>query len=554
MYDAIVVGTGISGGWAALELCTNGLKTLVLERGRDMPHGDYPTANIENWDLPNQGNLTKKEKIEHAVQAQNSFMDAATKHLWINEEDGEYLQAKPYQWFRGDHLGGRSLVWGRQSYRLSDIDFESNIRNGIAIDWPIRYADIKPWYDYVEKFIGVSGSAEGLAQLPDGIFLPPMKMNKLEREASQKLKNSDPKRVMTIGRVANNTIDHNGRPACIKRNKCIRGCPLGAYFSTQSSTLPAAHATGKMDLKVNAVVKRIIYDDHKQRAIGVEYYDKEKRENITVESRIIFVNASTIATTAILLNSKSKRFPNGLGNDSGQLGKNLMDHHSQVGAQGTTPLYKDYIDDESRPNGIYIPRFKNLPGQPKSDYIGGFGYQGSASRIGWRRPIREAEFGKAYKDAATEFGDWQFGLVGFGECLPYESNQIRLYSEKEDRYGMPLVEINAQWGTNESKMRKDMQNEAIDILERVGLENIQGFDNNPIMGSNHHEMGTARMGNNQKSSVLNKWNQVHAVKNVFVTDGSCMTSSASQNPSLTYMAITARAANYAVAELKRKNL
>ena len=537
-----------------MELCKKGLRTLVLERGREMKHGDYPTANKESWELPNHGELTLKDRIDHPVQAQSPFMDQATRHLWVKEEDGAYLQSKPFMWFRGDHVGGRSIMWGRQSYRWSDIDFESNQRNGVGVDWPIRYKDIKPWYDHVERHIGVSGSKLGLAQLPDGLFQPPMQMNHLERNVAKKLDQHYNDRHLTIGRVANLTQDHKGRSKCQYRNRCIRGCPLGSYFSSQSSTLPVAFNTGKMTLQSNALVTKVIYDDEKEKVIGVEYYDRVTNVLKIARAKIIFLNASAIATAAILLNSKSKRFPDGLGNDSDQVGRNLMDHHYKVGAQGTTSSYKEYIHDSSRPNGIYLPRFRNIPGRDMRDnYIGGFGYQGSASRVGWRRAIAEAEYGKIYKDAASEYGDWEFGIMGFGECLPYEANRVTLHSYRKDKFGMPLIDIDAQWGQNEYEMRKDMQESAVEMLHEAGLENVQGYDEPCIIGANNHEMGTARMGNDPKSSVLNKWNQIHAAANVFVTDGACMTSSACQNPSLTYMALTARAADYAVKELKRQN-
>ena len=554
MFDAIVVGSGISGGWAAMELCKRGLKTLMIERGRQLLHGDYPNANKNDWELPNHNELTLMDKVESPIQTLNPFMSQANRHLWIKDQDGEYLQTKPFHWFRGDHVGGRSLMWGRQCYRLSDIDFESNLRNGVGVDWPIRYADIEPWYDYVEKFIGVSGSKLGIDHLPDGIFLPPMKLNKLEREIQNKLREEYSNRFLTIGRAANITKDHQGRPACQNRNRCSRGCPLGSYFSTQSSTLPVANSTGNLTLKTDAVVQSVVYDDRMEKAIGVRFYNRATSETETIKSKIIFINASTLGSTSILLNSKSNRFPNGLGNDSGQLGKNLMDHHYNVGAIGTTSKYKEFIHNSNRPNVVYLPRFRNLTGRTQRPYVGGFAYQGGASRIGWRRPINAAEYGASYKNAATEFGDWQFSLMGYGECLPYESNRVELNPNKKDKFGMPLLDVSAQWGKNEHSMRVDMQNDAVEMLERVGLDNVTGFNDVCVMGANNHEMGTARMGKQPNTSVLNKWNQIHAVKNVFVTDGACMTSSACQNPSLTYMALTARAANFAVDELNKQNI
>jgi len=558
-YDAIVVGTGISGGWAAKELTEKGLKTLVLERGRMVRHiEDYPTMTKEKWELPYRDTLTHEELKFYPVQNRTGYtMRQSLKHWWVNDLENPYTEIKRFDWIRGYHVGGRSILWGRQSYRLSEMDFEANAKDGIAVDWPVRYEDIKPWYDYVESTIGVSGENLGLQQLPDGKFLPPMELNCLEDHVKNSIKEKFPGRTLTIGRAAHLTAPLQSNPhnrgTCQYRNLCMRGCPYGAYFSSNSSTLPAAEKTGNMTLQPNAIVREIIYDETQNRATGVRVLDSETGEEKEYYAKIIFLNASTLGTTSILLNSVSNRFPNGLGNDSGELGHNLMDHHFRVGAYGSFDGFEEFYYAGRRPNGIYIPRYRNLNGE-KRDYIRGFGYQGGASRENWMRGVQELAIGKELKELVTHPGKWNMGLTGFGECLPYHENKVTLNRDVKDKYGLPTLTIDCEFKENEMKMRKDMASDAAEMLEAAGLREVKTWDDIGGPGLGIHEMGTARMGKDPKTSVLNKWNQIHACKNIFITDGSFMTSSACQNPSLTYMAFTARAANFAVEELKKQNL
>jgi choline dehydrogenase-like flavoprotein len=555
-YDAIVVGTGISGGWAAKELTEKGLKTLVLERGRDVKHvQDYPTMTKEPWELPNNDRISEEElNRDYYVQKRTGYtMRESTRHWWVKDTEHPYTEEKRFDWIRGYHVGGRSLLWGRQSYRLSPMDFEANAKDGYGVDWPIRYSDLAPWYDYVESFAGVSGENLGLAQLPDGKFLPPMELNCLEQHVQKSIAGNFQNRVLTIGRVAHLTQPIHGRGQCQYRNQCMRGCPYGAYFSSNASTLPAAERTGNMTLRSNSIVYEIIYDEQKGKASGVRVLDAETMQTYDYFAKVIFLNASCLPTTQILLNSTSNRFPNGFGNDSGELGHNLMDHHFRVGANGEFDGFEDMYYTGRRPNGIYIPRYRNV-GNDKRDYLRGFGYQGGASREGWTRMVRELAIGKELKEMATTPGKWSMGLTGFGECLPYHENKVSLNKDKKDKFGMPTLSIDCEFKENELKMRKDMAADAAEMLEAAGLKNVRTWDDIGGPGLGIHEMGTARMGKDPKSSVLNKWNQVHTSKNVFVTDGAAMTSAACQNPSLTYMALTARACDYAVKELKKQNL
>lgn len=559
-YDAIVVGTGISGGWAAKELSEKGLKTLVLERGRDVRHGvDYPTSTKDPWEFPNGNKLTAEEAKNYPLQLRGYDVKPSDKHWWVNDLDHPYSEKKRFDWIRGYHVGGRSLMWGRQSYRLSEMDFSANAKDGIAVDWPIRYNDLKPWYDYVESYIGVSGQNLGLPQLPDGKFLPPMDLNCLENVLKDSISNNFPSRVLTIGRVAHITapLENNpsGRGTCQYRNLCVRGCPYGAYFSSNACTLPAGEKSGNMTLRPNSVVYEIIYDEAKGKATGVKVLDSETGEQTEYYARIIFLNASTLGSAFIMMNSKSNRFPNGFGNDSGELGHNLMDHHFRVGAngEGNGLGLDDQYYSGRRANGFYIPRYRNV-GKDKRDYIRGFGYQGSASREGWSRGVKEMAIGPELKGLLTTPGKWTMGMTGFGECLPYHENQVTINTDVKDVHGLPTLTFDCEFKENEMKMRKDMGNDAAEMLESAGLKNVSIFDNTVGPGNGIHEMGTARMGRDPKTSVLNKWNQVHACKNVFITDGSFMTSAACQNPSLTYMAFTARAADYAVQEMKKQNL
>ena len=556
-FDAIVIGTGISGGWAAKELCEAGLKTLVLDRGRNVDHiKDYPTAEKQIWELDYRGKPSLQDQKQQHKQARTGFVThQATKHWFVNDLKHPYNETKRFDWIRGYHVGGRSLTWGRQALRMSDLDFKANKKEGVAIDWPIRYKDIEPWYTYVEKFIGVSGEALGLPQLPDGDFTLPMPLNAVEEEFRNQIsKLYKGKRCLTIGRFANLTGNkiHKGRYNCAYRNKCMRGCPLGGYFSSNASTLPAAQSTGNMTLRPNSIVYEILYDDKTKKASGVKVMDATSKVETVYYAKVIFCCASTIASTSILLQSKSKRFPNGLGNDSGELGHNLMDHHFRVGATAKYNGFKNIKYYNNRPASFHIPRFQNLgDNTSKKNFLRGYSFQGAASRSDWCRAIKELSYGKALKEQITTQGDWQIGITGFGECLPYHENKITLYYHKKNEWGLPTVTFDCEFKDNERKMRKDMLTEAIAMLSNAGFSDVEGFDETFVPGHAIHEMGTARMGRDPKTSVLNEFNQIHAVKNVYVTDGSCMTSSGNQNPSLTYMALTARAANHAIDQLKK---
>lgn len=557
-FDAIVVGTGISGGWAAKELTEKGLKTLVLERGRAVKHVvDYPTMTKDPWQLPNGDKLSKEDLKFFPVQSRTNWITQSIKHWWVKDTEHPYTEEKPFDWIRGYHEGGRSITWGKQTYRLSDLDFEANAKDKVGVDWPIRYADLAPWYDHVESYIGVSGRAEGLPHLPDGKFLPPMDLNCVEEVFRDKLAEKFNGRKLTIGRVAHLTaaLPHDpNRGICQSRNLCNRGCPYGAYFSSNSSTLPAAAKTGNMTLKANSVVHSIIYDQKKGKAIGVRVLDSETKQEVEYFAKIIFLNASTLGSTFILLNSTSNRFSNGMGNGSDQLGRNLMDHQYRAGAEADVEGFEDKYYIGRRPNGIYIPRFRNVGNDKRTDYIRGFGYQGSAGRSNWARGVQEMSIGEDLKNELTAPGGWSIGITGFGECLPYSDNRVTLNPDSKDIFGLPTLRIDAEWKENEKVMREDMKVAAAEMLEASGFKNVKMYDNPNNMGLGIHEMGTARMGKDPKTSVLNKWNQVHEASNVFVTDGAAMTSSACQNPSLTYMALTARAADHAVSELKKGNL
>lgn len=555
MYDAIVVGTGISGGWAAKELCENGLKTLVLERGRMVTHiKDYPTANLDPWDMPNNGDLTPEQKSRQEKQARTGYtVRAESSHWFVDDLTHPYNETKRFDWMRGYHVGGRSIMWGRHSYRWSDLDFEANAKDGIAVDWPVRYNDIAPWYDRVEEYIGVSGENLGLSQLPDGKFEPMMQLNCVEQHFREQVAEQFDGRVVTAGRVAHITSDkqYDGRSKCQFRNRCIRGCPFGGYFSSVSSTLPAAERTGNMTLRANSIVHEVIYDAATGKASGVKVIDRETKESIVFNAKIVFLCASAMASSAILMQSKSERFPNGLGNDSDQLGRNIMDHQLGVGANGTFDGFEDKYYKGRKPNGVYIPRFRNLDTNTKKDYLRGFGYQGGASRGNWEEAIAEHAFGKDLKEAVLKPGGWTMGIMGFGEVLPYEENRFTLDYDNLDEWGLPTLTFDAEFKENEWKMREDMKTQAVVMLEQAGFKNVNAYDNPGALGLGIHEMGTARMGRDPKTSVLNGYNQVHSCPNVFVTDGSFMTSASCVNPSLTYMAFTARAANYAAEQLKK---
>lgn len=559
-FDAIVIGTGISGGWAAKELCESGLKTLVLERGHMLKHvEDYKTASMENWDFPSGNVITEEIRKRQPKQSRTGYVNKeATKHLFVDDIEHPYNEDKRFDWIRGYHVGGRSLLWGRQSYRLSEYDFKANKNDGYGVDWPIRYKDLSPWYDYVEDYIGVSGENLNLPQFPNQRLLKPMELNCVEDVLKSSISEKYSDRNLTIGRTAHITEGTKpglGRSTCQYRDRCRRGCPFGAYFSSNSSTLPAAEATGNMTLRPNSLVFEIVYDDTKKKAKGVKIIDSETNLTYEFNAKIIFVCASTVGSTSILLKSKSSRFPNGMGNDSGELGHNLMDHHFQVGATGKFEGFKDKYYTGRRPNGIYIPRFRNIGGPTnRKDFLRGYGYQGGASRTDWTETIKELSYGKELKEAVLSPGDWSMGLNGFGETLPYHNNKMYLNHDKTDKWGLPTVTFDAQLRENELNMRKDMTEQAQEMLERSGFVDVKPMGGNYGFGEGIHEMGTARMGRDPETSVLNNYNQIHAVPNVFVTDGSAMTSAGNVNPSLTYMALTARAVKHAVSELKKQNI
>ncbi len=537
-YDAIVIGSGISGGYAAMELCKKGYKTLVLERGRMVSHGEYPTAGLDPWDLPNQNKVTAEEIAQHYFQQNRLswWVNQERLHFINKDSDYSYDEVKRFDWIRGHHVGGRSIMWGRHCYRWSDLDFEANAKEGVGVDWPIRYKDIAPWYDYVETFVGVAGQKEGLAQVPDGQFLPPFDLNCAEQHLRKSVGSKFPKRVVTPGRVANLSVYkpevHKGkRGQCQARNRCSRGCPYGAYFSSVSATLPVAEETGNLTIRTNSIVHEIVFDRQTGKASGVRLVDSETKETHEFFSKIIFCNASTVGSTAILLNSKSEVFPDGLGNSSGELGHNIMDHHYGMGASGVLPGFEDTYYKGRKPVGFYIPRFRNIDEATKrSDYLRGFGYQGGATRS---NNVPDGAIGTDLKDAIFQPGPYRISMTCFGEILPHHDNKMYLNFDKKDKWGMPIITFDAQLRENEVAMRKDGVSCAEEMLEAAGCKDISSYNAATAPGACIHEMGTARMGRDPKTSVLNKWNQMHEVPNVFVTDGACMTSSGTQNPSIT---------------------
>jgi choline dehydrogenase-like flavoprotein len=551
-YDAIIVGSGISGGWAAKELCEKGLKVLMLERGRNVVHMEYPTANKSPWEFPHRLNLTLEEKTHNFVQSRHYSYREDNKHFYIDDRKNPYEEKKRFDWIRGDIVGGRSLLWGRACYRWSDLYFEANAKDGTGVDWPLRYKDLEPWYDHVESFIGVSGNADGLRDLPDGKFLPPFEMNCVESSFKKKIESTFTNRKVIMGRVANLTKPVQGRGQCQARDLCHRGCPFGAYFSTNASTIPAAYATNNLTVRPHSLVNRVIYDDQKNKATGVEIVDTETGKTETFYSRIIFLNASTVATAFILLNSTSSRFPNGLGNGSDQVGRNLMDHHKGLSITGMAEGFDDKYYYGRRPIGIYIPRFRNI--SERSDaFIRGYNFQAGAFRSRGSQP-EDVSIGAALKDAMSEPGMWQMNFNGYGECLPYQDNRVTLNHDKKDEWGRPIVSIDCEFKENEKAMSRDMAESGKEMMEAAGFKNIEVRGSISFPGNANHEMGTARMGLDPKTSVLNGFNQMHEVPNVFITDGSCMASSGCVNPSLTYMALTARACDYAVKEMKKFNI
>jgi choline dehydrogenase-like flavoprotein len=556
-WDAIVVGSGISGGWAAKELTEKGLRVLLLERGRNVEHiKDYPNATKGPWEYPHRGGNTRAMRASHPVLERSRFaLNEKNLDFWVNEQESPYVEAKRFDWYRGYQVGGRSLMWGRCSFRWSDLDYEANAKQGIGTDWPIRYAEMDPWYSHVEKFAGIAGSIEHLPQLPDGDFQPVMPLNCAEEWFAGKLHGMyDGRRRMISSRTANLTRPLPGRGACQSRDACWLGCPYGAYFSTQSSTLPAAMKTGKLTLRPHSIVSEVVYDKNSKRATGVRVIDAVTSATIEYNARIIFLCASTLNSTWLLLRSATDVWPGGLGSSSNELGHNLMDHHFRLGAEGSLAgSFDDKIQIGQRPNPSYIPRYRNLMGD-KRPYLRGFGYEGGASREGWSRAVAEMGIGGDFKDRMAEPGEWSIGGTAFGEILPNHDNKVTLDETKKDKWGLPVLKIDCQTGENERLMRVDMMNDMAEMLTAAGVKNVQTFDYGYAMGQGIHEMGTARMGTSPKNSVLNKHNQVWDAPNVFVTDGACMASTACQNPSLSYMAFSARAADFAVAEINRRNL
>ncbi len=556
-FDAIIVGSGISGGYAAKELCEKGLKVLLIERGRPVEHIiDYKTALKNPWEMPHRGKLPLDEVKNYQVMTRvHNKVNEYTTPFYSEDSKFPYIEDKRFDWVRGFQLGGKSITWGRIALRMSDLDFEANLNENIATDWPIRYKDIAPWYDYVEKFVGIAGTKDHLAHLPDGVFQPPMPFTCVEKAFKESLAKNHSNINLIHARQAHLTQPTEeqlalGRGTCQYRNMCSRGCPYGAYFSTQSATLPAAKKTNNLTIVTNSVVSEIIYNEKTQKAEGVVVIDSITKKETKYTSSILFLNASTLGTTQILLNSKSSRFPNGFGNDSGVMGKYLMDHHFGAGATAEVSEFEDTVQFGRRPNGFYIPRYQNINNKDKQ-YLRGFGYEGNSMRM---QNEDKGDFGVSLKENLSTFGPWKIMLSAFAETLPYEDNKVYLHETEKDEWGMPLLVISADYKENEKAMRLDMKQDATTFFESAGYKNIKPYDEIRGFGRCIHEMGTARMGTNAENSVLNKNNQMWAAKNVFITDGACMTSSSCVNPSLTYMALTSRAADFAVKSLKDKSL
>ena len=558
-YDAIVVGSGITGGLAAKELCERGLRTLVLEAGRDIdPQRDY-TEHVPPWDMRFRG-LGDRRVVEarQQVQRRSVFFDELSHVFWTDDIDNPYSTpaGKPFDWFRARQVGGKSIIWGRQVYRWSDLDFEANLRDGVGVDWPIRYADVAPWYDHVERFIGVSGEALALPHLPDSVFQPAMDMNVVEAAVRDRLRTKfASSRTMTIGRVAVLTQPLEGRAPCHYCGPCHRGCVTLSYFSSVNASLPAARTTGRLTLRPYSIAHTVLYDEKSGRAAGVRVIDPRTRAEHEFRARVVFLCASALESVRILLNSTSPSFPDGLANGSGALGLGIMDHIKLGGASGVIPGWEDRQTIGNRPNGILVPRFRNLDRASRhQDFIRGYQFQGSAGRIGWQGRARDPGLGAAFKTRLSTLGPWVMSFAGFGETLPRDDNRARLNETQRDAWGIPSLHIDVAWGPNELAIHRDMTESAAEMLDAVGAKDIVRRTQPSVPGNTNHEMGGARMGRDKRTSVLNGWNQAHEVPNLFVTDGACMTSSACQNPSLTYMALTARAVSHAVDSLRRREL
>jgi len=557
-FDAIVIGSGISGGWAAKELCDKGLKTLVLERGRKVDHiVDYPTATMDPWDFAHRGSISLKNSNENPIASRCYAYKEDAQHFFVKDNEHPYIQEKPYDWIRGYQVGGKSLLWARQTQRWSHYDFEGPARDGFAVDWPIRYKDIEPWYTYVEQFAGISGNYDGLETLPDGDFLPGWEMNNVEKFIQGKINTAYPDRNVVQGRCAHLTKPkeihiQQGRSKCQARTLCQRGCPFGGYFSSNASTLPWAAATGNLTLRPNSVVHSIIYDEHKNKATGVRVIDSITKEATEYYASIIFLNASTLNSNLILLNSTSNRFPNGLGNDNGLLGKFVAFHNYLGTISGRVEGFEDSYYYGKRPTNPMMPNFRNVKKQ-ETDFLRGYmTFFGASRSVG--NPITGQTLGADFKESMSVPGGWRIFMMMQGETIPKEENHVRLSKDQKDQWGIPLLITSVGYDENDQKILKDFHTQGAEMLEMAGVKDISLNNSKQSPGLDIHEMGGVRMGKDPETSLLNKWNQLHACKNVFVTDGACMTSTSTQNPSLTFMALTARAANYAVDELKKGNI
>lgn len=558
-FDAIVIGSGISGGWAAKELCELGLKTLVLERGRMVTHlKDYPTAIKAPWELTNRDLLPEDLRAGNPVVSRCYAFHESTQHFFVKDKEHPYVQEKPFDWIRGYQVGGKSLLWARQTQRWSDCEFNGPARDGFAVDWPIRYRDLSPWYAYVERFAGISGNRDGIAHLPDGEFLPPFELNAVERHIQQSVGKQYDDRQVIIGRCAHLTSPQKihldqGRGQCQARNRCDRGCPFGGYFSSNSSTLPWAARTGNLTIRPHSVAHSIIYDERTGKASGVRVIDAQSKEVSTFQARIIFVNAACLNTNLLLLNSTSSRFPNGLGNDNGLLGRFIAFHLYRARGSAIFDGYADSYYYGRRPTAAFIPAFRNIDKQ-HMDFLRGYMLYFDAARAGWQRGNETDGIGKDYKDGLTLPGQWEISIGMQGETIPKYANHVRLDPVKKDEWGIPQLVVSVDYDDNDEKMVKDAMAQQAEILDRAGCRNVEVYDSHQSPGLDIHEMGGARMGKDPKTSLLNGWNQMHLCKNVFVTDGACMPSTGNQNPSLTFMALTARAAHHAVGELKKGNV
>jgi choline dehydrogenase-like flavoprotein len=558
-YDAIVIGSGISGGWAAKDLCEKGLKTLVLERGRMVKHiTDYPTAMANPWDLPHRNRMPDTFEVANPVATKCYALDEATQQYFVKDAEHPYIQEKPFDWIRGYQVGGKSLIWARQTQRWSDYEFQAPARDGFAVDWPIRYADLAPWYSRVEKFVGISGNKDGIDTLPDGEFLPPFELNCVEKHIQTAVKTNYADRHVIIGRCAHLTKPQpihlqQGRGQCQARHLCYRGCPFGGYFSSNSATLPWAAKTGNLTIRPDSVVHSIIYDDQKGKATGVRVIDAHTKQVTEYFAKIIFVNAACLNSNLVLLNSTSKRFPNGLGNDNGLLGHYVAFHNYRGSLTASFEGYKDQYFYGRRPTTAFMPSFRNVKKQ-ETDFQRGYMVAFSASRAGWGRGNGQEGFGAEFKESLLTPGDWSVYMMMQAETVPKYENHVRLSADQKDPWGIPQLITSVGYDDNDVKILKDFLVQGAEMLDKSGCKNIAPYDDNRNPGLDIHEMGGVRMGKDPKTSLLNKWNQFHNVKNVFVTDGACMTSVGNQNPSITFMALTARAANYAAAELKKGNL